>query len=155
MKVHLRKLPGGTLVPADEEAAEYVKKMKPGEVYRCEVVRDANYKFFKKCHALVRLCFDQFCEITPPQEYHGVAVEPNYDTYRANMTILAGYYTATFTINGDVRLEARSWSYTNMNEEERERLYSALINVALRKVYAYSMSEEELNKLVEEVLHFS
>ncbi|MBB76592.1 MAG: hypothetical protein CMJ75_18965 [Planctomycetaceae bacterium] len=155
MKVHIRKLPGGTLVPADEEAAEYVKKMKPGEVYRCEIKRDANYKFFKKCHALVRLCFDHFCEVTPPQEYKGMPVEPNYELYRKNMTILAGFYTAHFTMNGDVRLEAKSWSYANMSEEEREKLYSKLIDVALRKVYAYSMTEEELNKMVDEVLHFT
>lgn len=155
VKLYLRKVQGG-LVPDDEETAEAIKKITLGTVVHGEFTKPANYKFFKKMHALVRLTFDRFTEnLDLGTEYKGMKAEPSYERFRKDMTILAGYYDSTFDINGKLRLEAKSWSFGNMDEEEREKMYSALINVALRKFFGADLTEQKLREIVEQILGFA
>lgn len=155
VKLYLRKITGG-LIPHDEETAEAIKKIKIGDIVHGEFTKPANYKFFKKMHALVRLTFDRFTEnLDLGMEYKGMKAEPSYDRFRKEMTILAGYYDATFDIHGRVRVEAKSWSFGSMSEEEREQMYSALINVSLRKFFAADLTEQKLRELVDQVMAFT
>lgn len=155
MKLFLRKIQGG-LIPDDEETAEAIKKIKIGDVVHGEFTKPANYKFFKKMHALTRLTFDRFTEnLDIGLEYKGMKAEPSYERFRKEMTILAGYYTATYDIHGNVRVEAKSWSFGNMSEEEREAMFSALINVSLRKFFGAQLTEQKLRELVDQVLGFA
>ncbi|NTE96726.1 DUF1367 family protein [Agrobacterium tumefaciens] len=155
MKLYLRKVQGG-LVPDDDDTSEAIKALPLGTVVHGEFTKPANYKFFKKLHALVRLTFDRFTEhVDLGQDYKGMKAEPSYDRFRKDMTILAGYYDATYDINGRVRLEAKSWSFGNMSEDEREKMFSALINVSLRKFFGADLTERTLRELVDQVLGFA
>lgn len=155
MKLYLRKIQGG-LIPDDEETAEAIKKIKIGDVVHGEFTKPANYKFFKKMHALVRLTFDRFTEnLDLGMEYRGMKVEPSYEMFREQMTILAGFYTAHYDINGSVKVSAQSWAFGKMSEEEREKMYSALINVALRKFFAADLTEKQLREIVDQIMGFA
>ena len=156
MKGHFRKLPGGMLVPDDDETAERLQKLPAGTSLLMTFKQIRNYLFLKKAMALIKLAFEFHSEtLDKGVTYRGMLVKPNIDRFREDMTILAGYYTATFCITGDVKLRAQSWSYANMEEHEFERLYSALIDVVLSKVYQGRHSEAQLRKMVDTVLGFA
>lgn len=70
-----------------------------------------------------------------------------FDRFRKDLTILAGFYEQTVRLNGDIRTEAKSLAYANMDPDEFERCYSALINSAIKHVFAGTRDENILNRL--------
>lgn len=157
MKGYLRKIPGGMLVPDNEETAEYIQKLKVGAVVSAEIVQPRNYKFLQKTMCLFGYCFDVFSEQMEanPIEYKGMKAEPSFDRFRHDLTILAGHYEATFDITGKVKLEAKSLSYGKCTEQEAERIYSDVINAALKQVFRMSMTEDELKRIVDQLLGYA
>jgi len=148
--------PGGALVPATDEDAEALRKIKAGAAVRVEVKQIRNYKFLQKWMTLVKFAFDLWVERIPPKEYRGQPVKPNFDRFRKDLTILSGHYTATYNARGEVRLEAKSVSFANMAEDEFERLYSDTIDVVLQKILTGTkLTEEQLRNHVDAVLAYS
>lgn len=156
MKAYFKKMPGGVLVPDNDETAEWLQKVKTGDVLGAEFARPRNYKFLKKTMVLFRVCFDHFTEhLDTGLEYRGMKVEPSFEMFRKQLTILAGHYIATYDIRGNVRLEAKSLSFASCSEEEAERIYSDVINAALKQVYRKGISEKELRRIVDDILAFA
>lgn len=157
MKCFFRKLPGGTLVPADEDTAESLQKYKNGEVLGVELKRPRNYRFLQKTMCLFKFCFEHFADSMAGAEleYKGMKAAPSFDRFRYDLTILAGHYTATFDILGNLKLEAKSLSYGKCSEEEAERIYSDVINAALKQVFREGMSEQELRQIVDTILGYA
>jgi uncharacterized protein DUF1367 len=153
VKVH------GALAPYDAEAEVLLSKIKQGRPVRCKIVRIRSYEFHRKFFALVNIAFDVWSELYPPtkvsirgKEYE---VAPNRERFRKDLTILAGYYEATYTIKGEVRVEAESISFDAMDQDEFEKLFSSCINVILGKVLTNTkMTDEQLRARVDEVLRF-
>lgn len=137
-EAYFLKLPNNTLVPATAEDHELLKKIKQGDPVKLTYTRPRNYQFLKKFMSLMHLAYDYWepkdAEVPAYVSAHGVVPEKNFDRFRYDITILAGYYDATYRLNGDVRLEAKSISFGNMSEDEFEKLYSAVIDVILAKV---------------------
>ena len=157
-KLFLKKVKGDVWVADDEASSEWSKGMAVGHVISGEFTKPANYKFFKKMHALVRLSYDYFSDgiaNREPLKYRGQDVHTSYDMFREEMTILAGFYTASYSLNGKVRLQAKSWSFSKMSEEERERMFSKLIDVAIKQVFQNVIDEAQLKKMVDDFLAFS
>lgn len=148
---------GGGLIPATPEDAEFLDKIKMGEGVRLKMVRQRNLKFHRKFFALMNLAFDYW---EPPEHGEGSAwsekleIGRNLDRFRKDVTILAGYYDATYRLNGDIRIEAKSIAFASMGEDEFEKLYSDCIDVILKKVCP-QYEEEELRSLVDQVLLFT
>lgn len=156
MKVYFRKVQGGVLVPDNEETAAWLQKKKPGTVLAGEFSQPRNYQFHKKLMALFGVAHDYFKDTQDwSVEYKGHKVEPSFDLFRKQLTILAGHYEATYSINGEIRLEAKSLSFANATEEEVERIYSDVINASLKHVFKMSMTEQQLRECVENILAFA
>lgn len=148
----LMKTAGGALVPADPQAAEYIAKLKLGAGVRATIVRQNNLQFHRKFFALLNLGFEAW----EPGEllYNGVTVAKQFDQFRRDIVILAGYYESAINFKGEVRLTAKSLSFASMPQEEREALYSAVINVLLTRVLT-QYTREDLDNVVEQILSFS
>lgn len=58
-----------------------------------------------------------------------------FERFRKDLTILAGFYEQTVRLNGDVRTEAKSLSFANMKPDEFERCYKAMINAAIKYIF--------------------
>lgn len=157
MKCYFRKMPGGTLVPDNDETVEYLQKIKTGTVLSGEFVKPRNYKFLQKTMCLFDYCFEVFAENMAGSEveYKGMKAAPSFERFRKDLTILAGHYTATFDITGAIKLEAKSLSYGSCSEQDAERIYSDVINAALKQVFKMSMSEDELKKVVDQLLGYA
>lgn len=140
------------LVPYDEAAATFIAKMKSGELAHTDLKRVRNYKFHKKYFALVSFAFDQW----EPQDgltYLGMPVMKNKERFRKDVAILAGFFETTVNLKGEVRLEAKSISFAQMDEIEFEALYSNTINVILSRILT-SYTRADLNEVVEQLLRF-
>jgi hypothetical protein len=148
--------PGGALVPATDEDAEALQKIKAGAAVRVEVKQIRNYKFLQKWFTLAHYAFDIWAETVPPQEYKGQPVQASFDRFRKDLIILAGYFDAVYNARGEVRVEAKSISFGSMGEDEFETLYSKTIDVILAKILGGTgMTEDQLRGHVDNVLRYS
>ena len=155
MKVCVLKSPAGALIPADEEASDLLRKIKAGTPLSVDVKRIRNYKFHKKMFALFKLAFDVW-EPVEPLEYKGVPVAKDFDRFRKDITIMAGFYKAVYNARGEVRLEAESLSFAAMSEERFETVFRAVLTVVWNRVLkaAGYASEEEVERVVNELMRF-
>lgn len=149
--IMLAKTASGALIPADPQSAEYVAKMKLGAGVRATVVKQNNLAFHRKMMALFNLAYEAW-EPTE-KEYKGIKVEKNFDQFRKDITILAGYYDTSINFKGEVRLTAKSISFANMEPDDREKLYSSVINVVLSRILT-KYTRDDLDAVVEQVLRF-
>lgn len=150
-EILVSKAQGGILVPMDEAAQEYIAKLKLGDILRVKVTKANNPAFHRKMMALFNVGFDAF----QPEEktYKGQVVQKNFDNFRREITILAGWYDATYHIDGSLKLTAKSLSFSSMDHDEREALYNAVINVLLQKVLT-NYTREDLDEVVARILRF-
>lgn len=155
MDIVLTKLPNGTLAPASDSDAEQLKKVKTGAGVRVQLTRMRNYEFHKRWFALANYAFEMWSDIKGPMEYRGQQIQPNFNRFRKDLTILAGYYETVFNVRGEMRLEAKSLSFGSMGQDEFERLYSATIQAVLSKILTgCGLSEEKLRNYVDQVMSF-
>ena len=130
MIINMQKQPGGMLVPASDEDADRLQKFKSGEWYPVEIKRARNPAFHRKVFAFFNFCFEHW---KSDREFMDEPGQKN--VFRKHLTVLAGYYDSYYGIDGSVRVEAKSLSYANMEQQEFEEFYSALIAVAMRKIF--------------------
>lgn len=155
MELALIKTPQGSLIPMSDEDAERMRRYKAGAVVRVDASEMRNGKFFRKWWSLVKLAFDVWAETAPQQQYKGVDVLPDFDRFRRDLTIMAGFFRPVFAANGEVRLEAESLRWAQMDEERFEKLYSATINVVLQKLLPKGRyTEDEIRALVDRTMEF-
>lgn len=150
-EVVLMKMPGGVLAPVDQTGIDYLAKFKLGAGVKMKVTRYNNAAFHRKMFALLGLAFDAW--EPAPVLHRGEPVAKNIDQFREDLTILAGFYESAIRLDGSVRFTAKSWSFSSMDDEEKERLYNAIINVVLAKVLT-NYTRDDLDDVVERLLRF-
>ena len=147
------------LIPACEEAREWLQKKKPGVTILVDPREPRNGAYFRKWWALVSLAYEYWSEVAPTLEYKGERVLPERDRFRKDLTILAGFYYPVTNLKGEVRIEPASLRWASMTEEEFGKLYDATIQVLLQKVFNGTVckewSEQELRDVVDQVLEFA
>ena len=145
------KMPSSILVPADDEAREAIQRLRNGCLVGLDIAARRNPKFHRKFMALVKVGFDAF---EPEQkDYKGMPAQKNFERFRKDVTIAAGFYEATYDLHGNVKLSARSLSWALMDEVEFEKVYSAVINVLLQKILA-GYTREDIDYWVDQILRF-
>ena len=106
-----------------------------------------NYEFHKKYFALLNYAY----EMWSPIEADGI--QKSFDVFRKEITILAGFYTSNFSIDGSVQLQAQSVSFAKMSEEQFHDLYSKTLSVIVNHVLD-SYTEESLATVMEELTKY-
>ena len=158
MELLFQKSPSG-LIPACEEASDWLRKKKLGAIIAVEAKEMRNGAFFKKWWALVKLGYDYWSESAETIEFRGQRVLPNFDRFRKDVTIQAGFYYAVAGLRGDVRIEPESLKWASMTEERFGQLYDATIQVLLQRVFngkvCRNWSEEELRGVAQQILEFA
>lgn len=145
----------GALIPANDIEAEKLKRFKMGATIKCEVSEMRNGKFFCKWFSLVRLGYDFWTETAEMPTHKGQQIEPNFEKFREDLTILAGYWHPVPNIKGEAKAEADSISFANMTEETFEKLYSATITALLKHIYGSDMTEQKLRQWADSVLAYA
>lgn len=147
MKIEFTKQVGGVLVPASEREAERMIRFQNGGQYTVEIKTARNPKFHRKMFNFLNFCWDHWSAENSGLEFADEATQ--FDTFRRNLTVLAGFREVSYTIDGRIRVEAKSLSYSSMDGEEFSRCYNAMINAAMQHIFKGCDHQQTLNKLME------
>lgn len=142
MKLEFIKQAGGILQPADDITADKLTKFKTGEQYSVEIKRSRNPQFHRKAFSFFKFCFDFWAG---GHEFQSESVQ--FNQFRKQLAIMAGYHDSYYAIDGSVRVEAKSLSFENMDQEEFEKCYHALVQAAMSNIFR-SGDDQTLNKLM-------
>lgn len=158
MELLFQKAPTG-LVPACEEAADWLKRKKLGATILVDPREPRNGSYFRKWWALVKLGYDYWSENAATIEYKGERVLPDFDRFRKDVTISAGFYYPVVNLKNEVRIEPESLKWSSMTEERFDKLYDATIRVLLERVFngrvCSTWTEAELRSVAEQILEFA
>lgn len=155
MEIHLTKLQGGILAPANPATEDAIGRLKLGQVIHADFKKMRNYKFHKKLFALLNFAYDHWePEKFDDPKWGGVAPQKTFDRFRQDVAILAGFFDATYRLDGSVRIEAKSISFGKMSEDDFAILYDKTINVILKKILV-NYDKEELDRVVNNLLGFT
>lgn len=160
-QISLVKLPDGKLEGlGDSDKLAYqrfklrLKNLEAGELCEIDVKLPRNSKYHRKYFALLTLGFEHWDAGRKHKSYKGVEVQKNFDRFREDITVLAGYYDQVFGIDGKMKLVAKSISFGSMQQDEFEQLYSATINVLLDKVFTKYARRAEVEEVIEQLMRF-
>lgn len=142
MKVNFIKQHGGVLIPANESEVERMKRFKTGGAYEVEIKQIRNYDFHRKVFAFLNFCFDHYVSRLDCSVH-----ERQFEVFRDELTVNAGYYDEFWTLKGTLRIEAKSISYASMSQEEFEQYYNSLINAAIKLVFNNTKDQNIINQL--------
>lgn len=145
MKLEMAKSAGGVLSPVNEEEAEKLKRFRNGEQYQVEIKLTRNSGHHRKMFAFFNFCFEHWC--ADRAGFGFMDREAQFNTFRNHLTVLAGFYEQTYKIDGSVRIEAKSLAFANMPQDVFESCYSAIINAAIKHVFAGTTDERIINRL--------
>ena len=137
--------------PGDKPTEEYVSKLKYGEQIHGDYKKRRNVKFHRKGMALLNFLFEHW-EPGEISSKHGTP-EKNFERFRKDLTILAGFYKQTIRLNGEIRTEAKSISFSSMDQAEFEKWYSAIINVGLKHILP-GYDRKEIDRVIDELMGF-
>lgn len=147
----LAKAAGGALVPMDQQAIDYLNKLKLGAGVTVEIKRHRNPAFHRKFMALLNLAYEAW----EPAEatYKGQVVGKNFDQFRSDITVLAGHYEMAINLRGETRLTAKSISFASMGQDEFEDLYSAVVNIVLKR-FLTNYTRDDLDNVINRLMGF-
>lgn len=127
-------------------------ELEPGEVARIALIVPRNPKFHRKFFAMLKLGFDAW---EPRRKnWKGLPVQKNFERFRKDATIAAGFYEIVATSAGGVKHEALSIAFGNMEEDEFERVYNAVADVLLQNVLR-RYKRDDLDRVVEQLMAFT
>ncbi len=142
---------GVGLVPSSEQDKEALGVMRLGEIVKAKISRPRNIKLHRKFFALLNIGFDAW--EPSEKEYRGHPVQKNFERFRHDVVIAAGFYAISPDINGNPRAIAKSLRFGTMKEAEFERVYSKVADVLLQRILT-SYTKEDLDEVVEKILGF-
>lgn len=156
MEVLLIKRPDGSFIPADQEQAELAAKLPVGKLIRSDMRRVRNPRFLRKFFALLQVGYEAWEPSLT--EFRGHPVQSTFQQFRDSVTILAGFYDVSTSLNGRVRVTPKSISFGSMPEEEFDQLYNAAIDVLLKNVlvrYSRAQLDAVVTEKVDRILGFA
>jgi hypothetical protein len=134
----------------------WLKGLGIGEFFTLSYKKPRNVRFHRKFFALLNHAFEHWEPESGRKrlKYKGLAIEKNFERFRADITVLAGYYVPSYDTKGRLVLEPKSISFANMEEEEFEKLYAAVLDALLKHVLT-NYKREDVERVVEELERFA
>jgi hypothetical protein len=147
------------LIPSDEQTRDWLAKKKLGATIQCNATEMRNGAFFRKWWSLINLAYDHWKDDAETIEFQGERVQPNFDRFRKDVTISAGFFYPVVNLKGEVRIEPESLKWSQMDEDRFNKLYDATISVLLQRVFngrvCRTMSENELRSIAEQITEYA
>jgi len=144
VKINFIKAAGGSLIPNDDFDAERMTKYKTGGVYEVDIKLVRNPQFLAKAMVFFHFCEDHW-DGEKVHEY--VSSKEQFDRFRKDLTILAGFYIQTTRLDGSLRTEAQSLAFGSMTEETFQECYLALTKAAMKHIFK-TADDNTYNQLI-------
>lgn len=140
------------LEPLDQPTADYIDRCPPGAGLQATVKQYNNPAFHRKLFALLQHAYD----VWEPRDvlYRGEPVRKNFEAFRRDVTIMAGFGDVYVDLQGRLRLIARSLDFGRMSQTEREALFSALVDVVLTRILT-NYTRADLDNVLAQTLAFT
>lgn len=154
VKAVFERVRGGLLRPTDPAAEQLVESLKTGQGVALEAKRESNVQFHKKLFALMKFAFDLW--EPPVREVMGQPVVKNFETFRKNLVILAGFYDAHYGPDGSTVLVPHSLSFKACEDLKRAEVYKAILTVVWERILrnANFASPAEVDAVVDQLMAF-
>ena len=136
----------GGLIPADQTSKDWLDKTKHGQFVEVEITRPRNWQFHKKYFALLNFAFENW-------DIPNDSAAKNFEKFRGDLIIMAGFYEKVWSPNGEMRLYPKSISFANMEEQEFQELYSKTVSIILEKVLT-TYTEDDITKALNALAGF-
>jgi hypothetical protein len=107
----------------------------------------------RKYFALLKIAYDNW---TPGEinSQYGVPMK-NFERFRKDVAILTGHFELVIRVDGSSRPEAKSISFSKMDQIEFDKLYSKTIDLMIKNIYGHeNMTAERMNELVDQFIRF-
>ncbi len=119
MKITVVKQYDNTLKAAHDSDLEEMKKLKAGETYQFDFTKPRNIKFHNKFFALLNMTYQN-------QEIYN-----DITRMRKELTKACGFYESYLNHKGNRVYEAKSISFSSMDEAEFTNLYNKFLDVII------------------------
>jgi hypothetical protein len=158
IEILAEKRPNNYLVPMNEQEGAKLDEYKQGQPIKIRIVtvKPRSYMFHKKLFSLFNFAFEHWEPVEVIDKKlarYGVIPEKNFDQFRKDLTILAGYYDAYTRIDGTPRLEAKSLKFDKMSNDEFGKLYGKVCSIVLQKILI-NYSADDLESVIQQVLDY-
>lgn len=154
--VQFVKQPGGVFRPANQSDFDSVSRIKNGALVHAEVKQPRNPYFHRKFYAMLNFAFDYW--EPEPIEIEGeiVQIEKNFERFRKDMLICAGYRTIVVNIKNEARYEAESISFSSMDDLRFQEVYGNVFSAVWRLVLSsiQGMTPENVENSINQLLSF-
>jgi hypothetical protein len=141
-------------VPANDAARAIHAKQRFGALCSADFKQMRNERFHRKFFALLNLAFEYWD--VADGEYKCEPVAKNFERFRKDVTILAGYGEPVWNIRGELRMEAKSISFASMSKEDFDALYSRAVDVLLSRVLtAKGFDRTQVDRIVDQIAEFA
>ena len=120
MLLELAKSADGSFIPSTENSIAKFKKVKIGETILVDYKAKRNVQFHKKGFSLLNLI------------YQNQSKYESFEAMRTEFKLKAGLYELHVTTKGKTIYVPKSMSFSEMDENEFEELYSKFIDIALK-----------------------
>jgi hypothetical protein len=147
----LTKAPGGALIPADPQAAEFIGKLKLGQGVTAAIKRHRNPAFHRKFFALLNLAYDAWDPTVAT--YKGQVVGKNFEQFRNDILCIAGHFEMAVNLRGETRVTAKSISFANMDQDEFESVYNSVANAILKRILT-NYTRDDLDAVIDRLMGF-
>ena len=152
-EIVLIKRPGDYLVPATELDRQRLERIKAGEGITCTFKRKRSLWQHRKFFALLNFAFDCW-EPVHEQEFKGLPVTKEFERFRKDVTIAAGYVDYVVNLRGETRAEAKSVAFDSMDEDEFAALYYRVAETLIAMVLK-RYTREDIDHVVAELTRFA
>lgn len=133
-EVQFIKQPGGMLRPANQADVETLAKVANGNLVQVDFKQPRNPQFHRKFFAMLNFAYEYWNPEPILIEGLNIAPEKNFERFRKDVLILAGYRHAVVNIKNEVRYEADSISFASMDDMQFQDVYQAVFSVCWRMV---------------------
>ena len=147
------KLNNQLFAPADEKSKQFLASLKADVGITVEIKRFSNIKLHRKLFTLLNFAF----ELWEPKTilYKGIPVQKDFNRFRKDMVIAAGFYTPYFDAKGRCILEADSLSFAECDDVKKVAVYKGVLNATWAFINDnYHLEPEEMENLCQELLRF-
>jgi hypothetical protein len=153
-EIQMYKMQGG-LRPAQQSDMDSLEKVRTGAPVLAKIIQMRNPKFHAKFFAMLNFAYEYFQPEIPITK-SGVVPERNFDKFREDVTILAGFYDVVVNIKGEARYQAKSISFGSMEDLEFQDLYKAVFGVCWRMVLSKvnGMTEATAENVINSMMSF-
>ena len=125
---------GSKLVPVDKFSEQEIRTIPEGEITRITWSRPRNIEFHRKFFSLLRAGFQLQSNFS------------NFDVFRFWLILKTERVDIAISPNGETVIKPKDISFSAMDEDEFEALYSDVLDVILRE---FAVKREDVERVME------